>query len=155
MKSKPTTTKLTEKQRLFVANKAAGCTNRDAAVAAGYAVGSASVAADKLMAMPAIRAALKAAGKAAPAVDMKAGVPTMPRGSYADPKAFLLDVMNLEGLPIAVRADAAKQLLPYMHARMGETGKKEKAKEKAQEIARGRHKFATKAPPQLHVVRSD
>lgn len=148
-------TKLTDKQMAFVVNKAAGVANRDAAIAAGYAIAGAAVAADKLMRNPAIRSALKAAGKATPAMDMKAGVPTMPRGSYDDPKAFLVDVMNLEGLPIAVRADAAKQLLPYMHARMGETGKKEKAKEKAQEIARGRHRFATKAPPQLHVVRSD
>jgi phage terminase small subunit len=150
MKTKPTAPKLTEKQRQFVVNKLAGCTNRDAAVAAGYAVGSASAAADKLMAMPAIRAALKAT----PGVDTKAAAPAMPCGKYADPKAFLLDVMNLGTLPIAVRADAAKQLLPYMHARMGETGKKEKATEKARQIARGRHKFATKTPPQLHVVRS-
>lgn len=43
--------------------------------------------------------------------------------------------MNLATLPVAVRADAAKQLLPYMHARMGETGKKENARA----IARGKH----------------
>lgn len=153
MKTKPTQPKLTEKQRQFILNKLAGCTNRDAAVAAGYAVGSASAAADKLMAMPAIRAALKVT----PGVDTKAGTPTMPRSKYADPKTFLLDVMNLDGLPIAVRADAAKQLLPYMHARMGETGKKETAKENARKIARGgRSKFATRqAPPKLTVVRND
>jgi len=156
MKTKPTPPKLTEKQRQFVVNKVAGCTNRDAAVAAGYAVGSASAAADKLMAMPAIRAAIKAASKATPGVDMKpASVPTMPRDKYADPKQFLLDVMNLDGLPIAVRADAAKQLLPYCHARIGEVGKKATKKENATAMSRGRHKFATKAPPQLHVVRNE
>lgn len=64
--------------------------------------------------------------------------------------------MNLDGLPIAVRADAALKLMPYMHARMGETGKKETAKEKARVIARGsRNKFATKTPPQLTVVRNE
>jgi phage terminase small subunit len=149
-------TKLTEKQRQFVSNKAAGMTNRDAAIAAGYAVAGASVAADKLMHNPAIRAALKVAGKAVPSVDIApANVPKMPRDKYADPKAFLLDVMNLDGLPIAVRADAAKQLLPYMHARIGEVGKKETKKENARAIARGKHKFATKQPPQLTVVRND
>lgn len=148
MKTKPTAPKLTEKQRQFVVNKLAGCTNRDAAVAAGYAVGSASVAADKLMAKPEIRAAIKAAEKATPITgNAPANAPKMPREKYSEPKSFLLDVMNLTALPIAVRADAAKQLLPYMHARMGETGKKETAKDKAREIARGRHKFATKAPP--------
>ena len=147
---------LTEKQRQFVSNKAAGCTNRDAALHAGYSVAAASSTADKLMAMPAIRAALKAAGKATPGVDMKPGnVPTMPRDKYSDPKAFLLDLMNLATVPIAIRADAAKQLLPYMHARMGELGKKQAKADNARVIARGRSKFATKAPPQLTVVRTE
>lgn len=151
MKTKPTVPKLTEKQRQFVVNKAAGCTNRDAAVAAGYAVGSASVAADKLMAMPAIRAALKAAGKSTPTAHV---VSKLPRDNYADAMEFLMDVMNLESFPIGVRVDAAKQLLPYQHHRLGERGKKETRKENATAVARGRHKFATKAPPQLHVVRT-
>ena len=107
--------------------------------------------------MPAIRAALKAAGKATPGVDIApANVPKMPREKYSDAKQFLIDVMNLAGLPIAVRADAAKELLPYMHARMGETGRKETKKENARAIARGKHKFATKAPPpRLTVVCND
>jgi hypothetical protein len=54
-----------------------------------------------------------------------------------------------------MRADAAKQLLPYKHVRLGETGKKETAKDKALKIARVRSKFATKAPPQLRVVRNE
>lgn len=119
----------------------------------GWPVHSASAAADKLVAMPAIRAAIKAG---APGVDTKTSAPAMPRSSYDDPKSFLLDVMNLGSLPIAVRADAAFKLMPYMHARMGETGKKESAKDKARDIARGRSKFATKTPPpRLTVVRSD
>ncbi|MGN6152951.1 MAG: hypothetical protein ACTHOH_13230 [Lysobacteraceae bacterium] len=98
------------------------------------------------MAMPAIRAALKAAGKATPAWTSKpANVPTMPRDKYADPKAFLLDVMNLDGLPIAIRADAAKQLLAYMRARIGEVGKKETKKENARAIARGKHRYQSAA----------
>jgi phage terminase small subunit len=149
-------TVLTKKQRAFVTHKVAGCTNRDAAIAAGYAPGSAAQAGDRLVKHPAVRKAINAATKATPGVDTKAGVPTMPLAKYADPKSFLLDVMNLDGLPIAVRADAAFKLMPYMHARMGETGKKETAKEKARAIARsGRNKFATKAPPQLRVVRND
>ena len=38
---------------------------------------------------------------------------------------------------------------------IGEKGMKETAKEKARDIARGRSKFATKAPPQLTVVRNE
>lgn len=146
-------TELTEKQQAFVTHKVAGCTNRDAAIAAGYAQGSAAQAGDRLTKHPAVRSAIKTATKATPGVDIApANVPRMPREKYSDPKSFLLDVMNLAALPIAVRAVAAKQLLPYAHARMGETGKKATAKEKAQAIARGRHKFATKAPPVLRMV---
>lgn len=150
-------TAMTKKQQAFVTHKVAGCTNRDAAIAAGYAPGSAAQAGDRLAKHPAVRKAIASATKATPGVDSKVGTPTMPRSKYADPKTFLLDVMNLGTLPIAVRADAAKQLLPYMHARMGETGKKETAKENARRIARGgRSKFATRqAPPKLTVVRNE
>lgn len=145
-------TKLTDKQKAFVVNKAAGVANRDAAIAAGYAVAGAAVAADKLMRNPAVRSALKAAAKGSPGDDTKVATPVMPRDKYDDPLSFLLDVMNHADLPIAMRADAAKQLLPYKHPRMGETGKKEAAKERAREIAGGRHKFAPKAPPPRFTV---
>lgn len=149
-------TKLTDKQQAFVVNKAAGVANRDAAIAAGYAVAGAAVAADKLMRNPAVRSAIKAAAKDAPGSDAKLTTPVMPRDRYDDPLSFLLDVMNHADLPLAMRADAAKQLLPYKHPRMGETGKKEAAKERAREIASSRHKFAPKAPPpRLTVVSSD
>lgn len=144
---------LTEKQRQFIAGKIAGVANRDAAIAAGYSVAGAAVAADKLMKNPAVLAAITAG---APNVSSKANtVPVMPREKYADPKVFLLDVMNMATLPIAVRADAAKQLLPYQHAKMGEIGKKETKTRNAKAIATGRGKFSTKAPPQLTVVRNE
>lgn len=147
---------LTPKQRQFVANKAAGCTNRDAAISAGYSVAAASSTADKLMVNPAIKSAIKAATKAAPGVDAKSGAPTMPKANYTDSMEFLKDAMNHKGLPIALRGDYAKALLPYQHARLGETGKKEKAKDRAREIASGRrHKFTPKQPPQLRVVTSN
>lgn len=136
-------TKLTDKQQVFVTNKAAGVNNRDAAIAAGYAEGSADVAAHRLMKKPAIIAAIKAAKKSTPGGD----APTMPKASYTDPLDFLADVMNHPQLPIAMRADAAFKMLPYKHARIGETGKKQTKKDNAAVIARGRHKFATKPPP--------
>lgn len=148
-------TKLNSMQAAFAENKAAGLSNIDAALAAGYAPKAAQQTATKLMQHPGIRAAIKAATKGQD-VDTKPGnAPTMPKAHYADPIAFLTDVMNHAQLPIAVRADAAKQLLPYKHARLGELGKKEKAKENATKIARGRSKFATKAPPVLRVVNNE
>ncbi|MEN1957222.1 terminase small subunit [Luteimonas changyuni] len=146
-------TKLTEKQQAFVANKVAGVANRDAAIAAGYSVTGAAVAADKLMKHPGVLSAIKAA---APNVSAKANtLPKMPREKYTDPKVFLSDVMNLTTLPIAVRADAAKQLLPYQHAKMGEVGKKQSKVDRAKVITAGRGKFAPKAPPALTVVRNE
>lgn len=150
-------TKLTEKQQAFAVNKAAGVPNREAAIAAGYAEGSADVAAHRLMKKPSIKAAIKAAtkGHAPGGVGTKpTNTPKMPRAKYADPVTFLEDVMNHAELPLAMRADAAKHLLPYKHARMGEVGKKQAKADNAKAIARGRSKFATKAPPQLTVVRN-
>jgi phage terminase small subunit len=142
--------KLTAKQQAFVSNKAAGVTNRDAAIAAGYAVAGAEVAAGKLMRNPAIRKAIKAATKDAHPTDTKSNAPVMPRAKYTDAMTFLKDVMNHAGLPIAMRADAAKQLLPYMHARLGEVGKKEKAKDRARVLSGQR--FRPNAPPTLHAI---
>ena len=151
--------KLTKKQQAFATNKAQGCTNRDAAIAAGYAPGSAAQAGDRLAKHPAVRNAIKGATKTVPGVDTKTvNAPAMPRANYGDPITFLEDVMNHAQLPVAMRADAAKQLLPYKHARMGETGKKQTKKENAQAIARGdagrprKDRFATRAPPSLSVV---
>lgn len=145
---------LTAKQRAFVVNKAAGVQNRDAAIAAGYAVAAADVTAAKLLKKPAIVSAIKAATKAQ-GVDIDSGQPSMPSDKYADAMSFLVDVMNHTKLPIAQRADAAKQLLPYHHARIGEAGKKEKAKDRAHALVGGRAKFAPKGAPQLRVVPND
>ena len=145
-------TKLTEKQQGFIANKAAGVPNREAAIAAGYAPNSADVAAGKLLRRADIKAAIKAASKG---VDTKIGMPTMPRTHYADAMTFLVDVIDHGKLPIAMRADAAKQLLPYHHARIGEAGKKQKAKDRAAELAGGgQSKFSPKvSPPSLHAIK--
>lgn len=147
------TAKLTRKQQAFAENKAAGMTNRDAAIAAGYAVAAAGPTAYKLMQHPGVRATVKAATKGA-GVDIAAGgKPTMPRAKYADSMTFLVDVMNHAQLPIAMRADAAKQLLPYQHARMGEQGKKEKAKDRAKELAgNARNKFSPKGAPPMRII---
>ncbi len=102
-------TELTEKQRQFVTNKAAGVPNREAAEAAGYSVRSADVTAGKLMMRPDIQAAIKAAAS----VGITTNNDPMPRKHYADPMHFLEDVMNQAKMPLAMRVDAARQLLPY------------------------------------------
>lgn len=139
--------KTTAKQQAFIDNKLAGCTNRDAAIAAGYSVSTASSTADKLMQHPAVRAALKAEGKIA--TRGASAAPRLPREQYDDPKDMLLDVMNMGALPIAVRADAAKQLMPYMHARIGEKGKKDSALEKAKGVVGGKSQARADGQPKF------
>ncbi|WP_176506371.1 terminase small subunit [Pseudomonas urethralis] len=64
---------------------------------------------------------------------------------HSDPKQFLLAVMNDQGQEAKLRVDAAKALMPFIHQRKGEGGKKEQAKDKAAEVAKG--KFGTRGPP--------
>lgn len=67
-----------------------------------------------------------------------------------DPKAFLVAVMNDPATDMKVRADAAKALMPYVHGKVADQGKKA-AKDEAAKKASGR--FAPPAPPShLRVV---
>lgn len=65
--------------------------------------------------------------------------------SHKDPKDFLLAVMNDMGTEAKLRVDAAKALMPFLHPRKGESGKKEQAKDKAAEAATG--KFGARRGP--------
>lgn len=56
---------------------------------------------------------------------------------YATPLDLLLDVMNNPQAPKSLRYQAAKDALPYCHARK-EAGKKDEQKEKAKGAAQGR-----------------
>lgn len=63
---------------------------------------------------------------------------------HKDPQAFLLAVMNDSGTDAKLRIDAAKALMPYMHKRLGEAGKKEEAADAAKKAG---NKFAVQPPP--------
>ena len=155
--------KLTEKQQNFVNLVAAGgVTNTQAAILAGYAENSASVQATMLMKRKDIQAAIKAARKAAgkPAAEPEAKEKSRLKDKYDSPKALLEDVMNNPDVPFGMRWETAKQLLPYYHAKIGEKGKKENAKDRAHEIAgtgKGkvgkRPRFAPREAPRLSVVK--
>lgn len=69
-------------------------------------------------------------------------------GEYDDPLEFLKYVMNDTGKEIEVRKDAAKAMLPYIHPKKGEGGKKD-AKLGAAKAAHS--KFSGMAPPKLVV----
>lgn len=64
---------------------------------------------------------------------------------HEDPEKFLRAVMNDAATDVKVRVDAAKCLMPYIHARKGEGGKKDEVADKAKKAGGG--KFAAAAPP--------
>jgi phage terminase small subunit len=69
--------------------------------------------------------------------------------AHKDPKMFLLALMNDLEADVKVRADAAKALLPFVHQKMGEGGKKDERANAAKRASTG--KFGS-APPPLKLV---
>ncbi|PKH12612.1 terminase [Pseudomonas sp. 43NM1] len=155
---------LTPKQRAFVVAVKGGASNKDAAIAAGYAASSASVAGSRLAKHPNVMAELAKAGinkvvnapikkaavpnglEQAPEELVEAGFDLAQALRHSDPKDFLLAVMNDFGSEAKLRVDAAKALMPFLHSRKGEGGKKDAAKEAAEKAA---GKFSRQAPPKL------
>ncbi len=65
---------------------------------------------------------------------------------YDDPEKFLRAVMNDSGSDAKLRVDAAKALMPFVHMKKGEGGKKDDQAAKAKQVA---SRFAAAAPPKL------
>lgn len=89
--------------------------------------------------------ALRAPGSTDMQVDSEKGVGR----AYTDPKDYLLDDMNDPNLDRKDRRDAAKALMPFLHARKGEGGKKEEKENAAKKASAG--KFGASAPPPSHL----
>ncbi|VGQ11778.1 hypothetical protein SB5439_04994 [Klebsiella variicola] len=65
---------------------------------------------------------------------------------YDDPIDFLRAAMNNPALDIDQRKDAAKALLPYLHSKKGEGGKKDAKSDAAKKAA---SRFVQPQPPRL------
>ena len=86
-------------------------------------------------------------GGARPGAGRPRKIPTlleMP-ATDGDPLAFLVSLMNNQAADLRTRVDAARALLPYLHAKVGESGKKAAQASEAKVVARG--KFAPMKPP--------
>ena len=70
--------------------------------------------------------------------------------AHKDPKVFLLALMNDYEADIKLRADAAKALMPFVHAKI-EAGVKDAKAEAAKKASGG--KFGAATPPRLVVNR--
>lgn len=162
---------LTGKKQKFAVAKGKGMSNKDAAIEAGYSPASAAAAGSRLAKDPDVLAHLerkakaKAVKKPAPPAKTVPSKPVAPRESvesldeeaaamafdwgratrFSDPKAFLKAVMNDVETEPKLRVFAAKELMPYHHRKLGDTGKKEDRQDAAKKAATGR--FAAAAPP--------
>ncbi|GFM90803.1 terminase [Pseudomonas cichorii] len=157
---------LTPRKRAFIDAVRRGASNRDAAIEAGCPEKTASAAGSRLAKDPDVIAELhklEALGSTVKSVkgvkaESRPEAPSAGAGDvespgfdlaqalgHRDPKDFLLAVMNDLGTEPKLRVDAAKALMPFVHPRKGESGKKEQAKDKAAEAASG--KFGARRGP--------
>jgi phage terminase small subunit len=143
-------TNFTQRQQAYIENRASGLKQKQAAIAAGYSAATAEKQAGNMERQATIKSAIAKAkrDKGKPATEEEP-VFGMPKSHYTDSKEFLIDIMNHKMLPLAARAEYAKALLPYQHARIAEKSKKDDAKDKAIDLAGGgtKHKFSKKTPP--------
>jgi phage terminase small subunit len=157
------------KKRLFADAVLAGKSNKDAAIAAGYSPATASAAGSRLVKdkdvvaylaqhrerpatkqpVPAKtgRASVSPEAAAVTKAATAAGFDLNAILTFKDPKEFLLAAMNDQQTEPKLRVDAAKALLPFMHPKLGEGGKKDAQKDAAKKAGGGR--FASAAPPKL------
>lgn len=133
---------LTGKKRLFANAVLAGKSNKDAAIVAGYSPATASAAGSRLVKDAAVAEHLQKHKKAketgeAPPVD-RPSFDLSQAMAHKDPRAFLLAAMNDVELEPKLRIDAAKALMPFEFAKMGEAGKKDAKQAAAEKAGAGR-----------------
>lgn len=141
------------KLKVFADAVFAGKTNKAAAVEAGYSAATASAAGSRLVKDKRVIAYLaerqKAPEQTEPPPEEKATFDLAAAMQHKDPKTFLMAAMNDAALGEKYRIDAAKALMPFMHQKMAEVGKKGEAAEKAKQAAGGKFK---PAPTPLKLV---
>ena len=147
----------------FLAATLRGATPEEAAIAAGLSEKTARVAGARLRKKPAIVEALAAIGISTP------GAPAVgPKVTHSEPEPeeepiddlpktedsleFLEAVVANPRIPLGRRMEAAKTLLPFQHAKIGEKGKKQTKADGAKQTAAGGDVYSTRKPPSLKAV---
>ncbi|MBV2181693.1 MAG: terminase small subunit [Castellaniella sp.] len=143
---------LTEKKRRFAAAKRSGLSNKEAAILAGCPEKTAAQAGSRMAKDPDVLAAIERTEAVeqvkaeAKSQGREVALPDLGK-MYSDPQDFLKAVMNDPEQDAKLRTDAAKALMPYVHQKLGEGGKKDAAAGAAKKAAGGR--FGPAAPPKL------
>lgn len=146
---------LTDKKRQYVAARLSGLSGAKAAIAAGYSDKGAAQAAARLNKDPDVIAALQRAERvnndvnnaalpSGAAGQEMAGIGLAALGLTSDPKRVLVALMNDANEEPKLRLEAAKALMPFVHARVADQGKKVAKNEAAKKAA---NRFAPSAPP--------
>jgi phage terminase small subunit len=148
---------LTGQKRKFAIALMSGSTQAAAAVKAGYSEKSARSKGSQLAKDPDVIAFMNKKRDSESAVEVPVDEPKTPppvvnnlSDKFEDPLEFLKSVMNDITEETDVRKDAAKAMLPYIHPKKGEGGKKD-ARNAAAKVAAGASKFGAMAPPKLVV----
>ena len=156
---------LTGKKKVFADAILAGDTNKNAAIRAGYSAATASAAGSRLVKDPAVvgflatsRAAKPKTAKSKTADVAPADQPASGGAKFdlaaamqhTDPKAFLTAAMNDMELDPKQRIIAARALMPFVHGKVADQGKKDSEKDAAKEAGKG--KFSPGEPPKLRSV---
>lgn len=147
----------------FLAATLRGATPEEAAIAAGLSEKTARVAGARLRKKPAIVDALAVIGIATPGAPVAGPTVTHSESEPEEepiddlPKTedsleFLEAVVANPRIPLGRRIEAAKTLLPFQHAKIGEKGKKATKADGAKETAAGSDVYATRKPPALKAV---
>lgn len=142
---------MTDKKRRFAAALKSGASQTEAAIAAGYSTKGAAQAGSRLAKDPDVIAEIarkehvEQAKADAKAQGKTINLPDLSK-MYSDPQDFLRALMNDASEDMRLRMDAAKTLMPFVHQRKGEGGKKEAKQEAAEKVA---SRFSPSAPPKL------
>jgi phage terminase small subunit len=154
---------LNEAQQKFVEATLRGAGPKAAAIAAGLSENTAASAGSRMRKHPKIVAALAAIGfatpglPAEPAASKKAQIAESPAEQEEvadiglpqteDSLEFLEAVVANPNIPLGRRLEAAKTLLPFQHAKIGEKGKKATKAEGAASAAAEGNKFGARPAP--------
>lgn len=146
---------ITQKKKLFAQAKREGKSNTDAAIFAGYSADTAPQAGSRLAKDKDVigeigrKEKIEVAKEIAKETGIRLDIPDL-GVMYKDPKDFLMAVMNDVESDMKTRSEAAKALMPFIHQKKGESGKKEVDAENAKKIA---SRFSAVAAPKLVAVK--
>ncbi|MGH8818091.1 MAG: hypothetical protein ACREX5_15950 [Achromobacter pestifer] len=164
---------LNDTQRKFVEATLRGAGPKEAAIAAGLSPDTAGPAGARMRKHPKVVSALAAVGFDTPGASQEAHKPIHPRKPAPEPQdeqepteedldqplpettdsiEFLEAVVAHPKMPLGRRIEAAKTLLPFQHAKIGEKGKKQTKADGAKDLAEGGNAYGSRKPPSLKAV---